>query len=243
MKKIILSTVCASLLAISAQADFLGAEAGIATWSSSMSGDIQDGSTSIDVEKDLGYGSSTTNSFFWAYLDHPIPLLPNVKIQQTNYTDDASNKINTKIEFNNKEYTVDTNVKSEITLDQTDVIAYWRILDNWINVDLGFNLKTIDGSVKINETNKSFNATIPMLYAKGRFDLPFTGLSAEADMSYISLSGNKITDMKAGIVYQTSFGLGATAGVRTENLTIDDVDDFNSDITISGAYAGVFYHF
>jgi len=247
MKKIILSSVCASLLAISAQADFLGAEAGIATWSSSLTGSMKGGSSTdsnIDVESDLGYGSKATNSFFWAYLDHPVPLLPNIKIQQTNYTDSAS-KVKS-VTFDGTTY--NGTVSSELTLDQTDIIAYWRILDNWVNLDLGFNLKTINGNIKLSatgssDTDKDFSATVPMLYAKGRFDLPFTGLSAEADMSYISYSGNKFSDFKAGVVYQTSYGLGATAGLRTENLTIDDIDDFNADLTISGAYLGVFYHF
>jgi outer membrane protein len=248
MKKIILSSVCASLLAISAQADFLGAEAGVATWSSSLSGDMSStGDLSIDVEKDLGYGSKATNSFFWAYLDHPVPLLPNIKIQHTNYTDSASNIISRDVTFDGKVYNLSSNVSSEITLDQTDLIAYWRILDNWVNLDLGINIKTIDGNIKLasatENTDKDFKATIPMLYAKGRFDLPFTGLSAEADLSYISYSGNKFTDFKAGVVYETSFGLGATAGVRTENIVIDDIDDINADLTISGGYLGVFYHF
>ena len=199
--------------------------------------------TTINMENDLGYNSKATNSFFWAYIDHPIPLLPNIKIQQTNFTDNASS---TKtIIIDNKAYS--GNIKSEITLDQTDIIAYWRLLDNWVNFDLGLNIKTIDGKINIDasndNTNKSFKATIPMLYAKARFDLPFTGFSAEADVSTISYSGSKFTDFKAGLVYQTTFGLGANIGLRTENITIDDIDDFNSNLTISGAYLGVFYHF
>ena len=246
MKKIILSTVCASLLAVSAQADFIGAEAGMAIWGAKTSGSIKgsvSGESNIDMENDFGYGSRTANSFIWAYIDHPVPLLPNIKIQQTNFTDDGSK--NNSITFDGTTY--NGNVKSELTLDQTDIIAYWRLLDNWVNFDLGFNIKTIDGNVKINatgsqETNKAFKATVPMLYAKARFDLPFSGLSAEADMSTISYSGNKFTDVKAGLVYQTSFGLGANIGIRTESLKIDDIDDFNSNLTISGAYFGVFYH-
>jgi len=246
-KKLILSTVCATLLSMSAQADFLGAEAGIATWSSALSGTIKGSSTgdsNINTENDLGYGSKATNSFFWAYIDHPVPLLPNIKIQQTNFSDNSSKVKN--ITFDGTTYT--GSIKSELTLDQTDIIAYWRILDNWINVDLGINIKTIDGNIKLeatgaSATDKSFKATIPMLYVKGKVDLPFTGFSAEADISTISYSGNKFTDFKAGVVYQSSFGLGATLGLRTENLKIDDIDNFNADLTMSGAYLGVFYHF
>jgi len=243
-KKIILSVVCASLLSLSAHADFLGAEAGYAVWGSSTSGNIQGGSSAdsnIDIEKTLGYDSTAVNGFFWAYLDHPLPLLPNIKIQHTNLKDDASKVVTSAVQFDGNTY--NAKVGSEITLNQTDVIAYWRILDNWVNVDLGFNLKTIDGNIKLNTTSKNFKATVPMLYAKGRFDLPFTGLSVEADISTISYSGNKFTDFKAGLVYQSSLGLGANLGVRTETLKIDDIDNFNSNLTVSGAYLGVFYHF
>ena len=84
MKKIILSTVCASLLTITANADFLGAEAGYALWTPALTGTIKNGSDLVDMEKDLGFGDKENNSFVWAYLDHPLPLIPNVKIQQTN---------------------------------------------------------------------------------------------------------------------------------------------------------------
>ena len=252
MKKIILSSICASLLTLSVQADIIGAEAGVSMWSASTSGSYKGsklGDTTIDVSNDLGYGSKSTNNFFWVYIDHPVPLLPNIKIQQTNFTDNSSKLLNKTIKFDNKTYTANSNIKSELTLNQTDIIAYWRILDNWVNFDLGLNLKSIDGNVKIedtnaqNNTNKSFKATVPMLYIKARFDLPLSGLSIEADASTISYSGNKFTDVKAGLVYQTSFGLGANIGIRNEQILIDNIDNFNSDLKISGAYLGMFYHF
>jgi len=111
------------------------------------------------------------------------------------------------------------------------------------------NFKVLDGNIKISDstatlaTNKDVSAIIPMLYGKARFDMPFTGLSVEADANYIGFSGSSFTDMKAGIVYETSYGLGVTAGYRIQNITIDDIDDTNSDMDIKGIYAGLFYHF
>ena len=241
MKKIILSTILTSTLAVSINADFLGAEAGYALWKPSLTGTIKGGSDqAINMEDDLGYGSNENNSFIWAYLDHPIPLLPNIKIQQTNYNVESSKIAN--ISFNGTSY--NTNVKSSFKLNQTDIIAYWRILDNWINLDLGIDIKNINGNIKLNTTtDKDFTVAVPLLYAKARFDLPFSGLSVEADISKISYSGNKLTDTKAAIVYQSSLGLGATFGIRNEKLVIDDVSDISTDLTISGTYLGIFYHF
>jgi hypothetical protein len=79
--------------------------------------------------------------------------------------------------------------------------------------------------------------------SSGGLDLPFTGLSVEADLSKVSFRGNSISDIKAGIVYESSFGLGATLGLRKENLVIDDIDGTYGTIDIEGVYAGLFYHF
>ncbi len=248
MKRVLLSATVALTLATSVQADFLGAEAGYAAWMPSISGTIKgEGILDVDInlENDLGYGEKNTNNFYWVYFDHFLPLIPNIKVQQTNFS--TSSSIATDIRFDGKHYK--NTVASELTLNQTDVIAYYRILDNWVNLDLGINIKVIDGNVKFDdnsvvaETDKNFKGYIPMAYAKARFDLPFTGLSVEADASYIGYSGSKFTDMKAGVVYETSYGLGILAGYRILNLTIDNVGGIYSDIDLKGAYAGLFYHF
>lgn len=249
MKKIILSTTAALLMVTSVNADFIGAEAGYAAWSSKLSGSIKGGSAGdadINLEDDLGFGSNESNSFFWAYIDHPLPLIPNLKIQKTSFSDSSSKNSTTGVTFDGKTY--NGTVNTGLTLDQIDLITYYRIMDNWVNLDLGINFKIIDGNIKLSatgtaDTDKDFNAVIPMLYAKARFDMPFTGLSIEADTSYIGLQGSSFTDMKAGIVYETSYGLGVTAGYRIQNVTIDDIDDTNTDMDIKGIYAGLFYHF
>jgi outer membrane protein len=247
MKKIILGAVCASLLTINADADFLGVEAGYALWNPAVTGTIQNGSDLVDVEKDLGFGEKETNSFMWAYLDHPLPLIPNIKIQQTKYSDKSSGTLSKNFTFAKKDFVISEATTSELTLNQTDIILYWRLLDNWVNLDVGIETKGIKGNIKIDSQTKhideDFSLVVPLAYAKVRFDLPFTGLSVEADIATVSYSGNSFTDTKAAIVYETSIGLGALAGYRNETLKLDDIDDTDADITISGMYAGVFFHF
>jgi outer membrane protein len=247
MKKIILSTLLASTLAVSVNADFLGAEAGYALWQSGLTGNIQNGTDTVDFEKDLGFTSSADNSFIWAYVDHPFPFLPNLKIQKTNYSDSATGTLNRNFSFAKTDLVISENATSEFTLDQTDVILYWRLLDNWVNLDIGFGLKNLNGNMKIDTTRKhideDFSVAIPLGYAKARFDLPFSGISVETDISTISYNGNKFSDIKTAVVYETFYGLGATAGYRAESVTLDDINDITVDIEVSGMYVGVFYHF
>jgi outer membrane protein len=226
MKKILLSAVMAtSIMTNTANADFLGAEAGYAVWQPTIDGNLRNGNHTINFNDNLGFGDKENNSFIWAYFDHFIPLIPNAKVQKTNYS--ATSTIDNK----------------ELTLNQIDMIVYYRILDNWVNLDIGLMIKDIAGNFKTDNGDIDFDISIPMVYAKARLDLPFTGLSVEADLSKVSFRGNSISDIKAGIVYESSFGLGATLGLRKENLVIDDIDGTYGTIDIEGVYAGLFYHF
>ena len=244
MKKNIVLLSLSAILALGASADTFGLEMGAAAWASKTSGNIEYKGDSIDLEKDLGYEDLNTN-FIWASFEHPIPLIPNIKIQHTKIEDTASKISN--VTFDNKSFS--GNISSSLQLNQTDFIAYYELLDNWVNLDVGINGKFIDASVGVKDTsttpasNKNLEYIIPMVYAKARFDLPFSGLSAETDLSYITYEDSEFYDLKGGLLYETSFGLGATAGYRMEKLQLDDISDVNSNIEIKGAYAGLFYHF
>lgn len=248
MKNIlIVSSIAALLCTSTSSADTLGTEVGYAAWNTKLTGNIRKGSDSFDFEDELGYGSHHTNGFLWAYVDHPVPLIPNLKIQATNFSDSGTGSIQTSKTFNGKTLNAGS-LSSSINFDQIDVIPYWRILDNWVNLDLGLNLKIIDGDISMTDNTSTIASTdlttiLPMLYVKARFDMPFTGLSVETDVSYISLAGNHFSDVKAGVVYESSLGLGATAGYRLQNITLDDIDNTYGKMDIKGIYAGLFFHF
>lgn len=244
MKKNIVLLSLSAVFALSASADTFGFEMGAAAWAAKTSGNIEYKSAGNDIglSKDLGYDDLNTN-FIWASFEHPIPLIPNIKIQHTKIEDSSSKVSN--VTFDNKNFS--GNVSSNLQLNQTDFIAYYELLDNWLNLDVGINGKFIDASVSVKDStqtsSKDLQYIIPMIYAKARFDLPFSGLSLETDLSYISYEDSEFYDFKGGLLYETSFGLGATAGYRMEKLQLDDISDVNSNIDIKGAYAGLFYHF
>ena len=241
-KNIVLLSLCATF-ALSASADTVGFEVGAAYWGAKTSGDFNYKGDTIDLEKDLGYGDKNTN-FIWASFEHPVPIIPNLKIQHTSF--DESQSTNTNKVFDGKIYSGVVN--SSIKLNQTDFILYYELLDNWINLDFGINAKYLNASFSMDSATQSASTTdlnyvVPMLYAKAKFELPLSGLSVESDISYISYDSSAFYDIKGGVSYETTFGLGATAGYRAEKLKIDDISDFNSDIDIKGFYAGLFYHF
>jgi outer membrane protein len=89
MKKNIVLLSLSAILALGASADTFGLEMGAAAWASKTSGNIEYKGDSIDLEKDLGYEDLNTN-FIWASFEHPIPLIPNIKIQHTKIEDTAS---------------------------------------------------------------------------------------------------------------------------------------------------------
>lgn len=243
MKKITLSL---ALVASVATADFIGLNAGAAYWNANTSGYFQYKGSQIDLERDLNYSDTNHTNFIWLSFEHPIPVLPNIKIQHTSLDDSATGTAN--VTFDNKTY--NGLVESSYQLDQTDLILYYELLDNWVNLDLGANFKYLDGEVSIKDSanivgqsNESLSVVIPMLYAKAKLDIPATGFSLESDLSYITYSGSQFYDFKAGVSYESSYGLGVTAGYRAQQLKLDDIKDAYSDIKIDGIYAGVFYHF
>ena len=248
MKKLLTTvSVLTAISLTSVHADFIGFEVGAGYWNAKTSGNFQKGTTKIDLEDDLNYGGSNGTNTFYAVFEHPVPLIPNIKIQQTNLTDSSQSTLSKAINFNNENFVINSDVQTSIKLNQTDFIIYYEILDNWVNLDLGLNVKYIDASVELNSitTNATddFSVYIPMLYGKAQFDLPFSGLSAETELSYIGYSGNSFYDAKVALQYEYSLGFGAELGYREIKLKLDDLDNFNSDIKFSGAYVSVFYHF
>jgi hypothetical protein len=49
-------------------------------------------------------------------------------------------------------------------------------------------------------------------------------------------------DFQATIGYESSLGAGVELGFRSLDLELDDIDDVAIDLTIEGAFIGVFYH-
>lgn len=240
MKKLILGAAIALLPLTGFSATILGIQAGAGTWKHDPSGQIStnlDGAgVTADLKNDLKL-SEDSEGYAYFSIEHPIPLIPNVKFVNTKLTSSGSGAVN--FDFNGVTYSSAVNTK--LQLDQTDIILYYEILDNVVSLDVGIDAKKIDGSVVVDTDITSFNETVPMLYVAAEIMLP-AGFTLNAEISKISSGGDSMTDTQAKLTYTTDYNLGVEVGVRTLSIDVD-VDSVKADIEFSGVFAGVYFKF
>jgi len=234
-----------------AHADFVGLYVGGGTWQQDFSGTLTDEDSGDQVNMESTLGLKDNNGMtFYAALEHPVPFLPNIRIEsidlQDTVTVDASD---TAFDFGGVSIAQDEAFTSDIDLSHLEYTMYYEILDNWVNLDLGISVKHFGNQVLIsnNTTNTAevidMSAYIPMVYAWGQFDLPFTGLSAGVGGSMVEYSGSSLRDLKAQLSYETDLGFGLELGYRQFGLDLDDVDGLTTDTQFDGAYLNVTFHF
>lgn len=247
MKKLTLLAALVATTVPLAHADtILGVYAGFGSWDSSYDGKAGEPSTTL---KDLGVNDHK-NKYYYIAIEHPIPVLPNIRLEHTDINSKQTATITTTFVIDGKTYTKGDEVSSEFDLTHTDATLYYELLDNWINFDLGLTARKFDGFVyakaKTATDGKKVNVdkTLPMLYGKVQFDLPFTGLSAGVEGNYVSYQGDKVTDYSAKVSYlfDSVLDVGLEAGYRKFSITVDD-DELKTKINLKGPYVAAIAHF
>ena len=250
MYRILLNLSFVALLstATAVHADTIfGVYAGAGSWQQKFSGDTTSGIINIDVEDDLGLDDETNNVFYVA-LEHPVPGIPNLRLQYVSLDTSASNTLTRTIDFNGTVFSVSDDIATQIELTQADAVLYYEVLDNWLSLDIGVNARYIDSTFGIASSTESasaqFTGVVPMLYGKARFDLPFSGAWAAIEAQGIGYSGNSLIDASALVGWESPLGLGAELGWRTYRLELDGADDFDQlNLDVSGLYAAINFHF
>ncbi|WP_163934983.1 TIGR04219 family outer membrane beta-barrel protein [Paraferrimonas sp. SM1919] len=246
MKYKTLALAAAISMTPAAHADMLGFVVGANAWNQSMTGKVQYGVSKIDTQEQLNIASETKPNFY-ADFEHPLPLIPNVRIQQSQIQLKGNNTLTQDIEFGGVVFPVSGNVESNIDFSHTDATIYYEILDNWVSVDVGLTARLFQGEASITsmaqQAKLGLDQALPMVYGKVKFELPLSGLYASVRGNGIGYSDKKFMDIEAAVGYETSIGLGLEAGYRQFELDFMDNDEEGADVKIDGAYLGVFYHF
>ena len=222
------------------QADVVGLGASVSYWKSDVTGQAANKNSVIDVENDLDL-ESDSNASGSLYLEHPVPVLPNVRLSSTSIQQSGRSALSTNYDVFTDVSGSGVDVKSELDLDELDLTLYYEVLDNWANLDLGLTARDMSGELIVRETSGSqrvsktkIDAVIPMGYLAVRFDLPMTGVSLGADGNFISYSGDSIYDANAYGQYEIS-ALQLRAGYRQMSIDYEDSDD-RLDIEIGGPF-------
>ena len=241
--KVLILSVLINTVATTASADFIGLKLGATHWAPDLTGSFSSGTT-IDVVGDLGLDDPSSSSV-QLILEHPIPLLPNIKYQRFKLESSGSNTPALGINFEGELF--DGNVTSTFDLTHNDIVLYYEVLDNWISLDLGVDFKRFDGEVGLIDSDSDktifIDETIPLLYLSARFDLPFSGFYIGADIMSIELGDSSAEDSTIMLGYQSGSGLGFEGGIKKFSIQLNDVNNLNTNLEYDGIYFNGYIQF
>lgn len=250
-KTALMLSLSGALLSSAVQADtLLGLYLGADGWRTSADGSF---ASSAQLQ-DFNFSDKTQASLYLA-LEHPVPLLPNIRLQHNKLEASGATDLTADFSFDGTLFTAGTDVQNNVDLTSTDYVLYYEIVDNdLLSLDLGINGKHLDGSVAVVETaangqvvRQNVSQIIPMLYSSVVIGLPLTGLDIFAQGSVISYDGSRLYDAQAGLAYALLDNLAVDMrlklGYRQVNLRLDDIDDLYTDLDFKGVFAGVEVHF
>lgn len=243
MKKTAIAAFLLAMTPVAAQADLLftvGAKASV--WNTEAGGQIDEG---VSVEKDGLNIDSDNGQQLTVFFEHPLPFIPNLKLKQTSLELEGDGNINAQF----ADQTFNENVTSTLDLSHSDLTLYWGLPlpVPFVDINFGLTARQFDGVAEVSGKTSSVNESVdldfvmPLVYGEVKIDSPF-GLYASADINYIGMGGNKLSDISYGIGYDLPIpvvDIGLEAGYRSINLKADkDLADIDTDFDVSGAYFG-----
>ena len=238
-----LACIAALVTPFSATADALSISIGGGIWNESPSGFIKKTTdpAEVDVESDL-FWDEESQGYVFVTLEHFVPIIPNFRLIHTSI--DHSGSGVTTFDFDGQTFTGD--VDNDISIETTDLIAYYEVLDNVVSLDLGLNIRNLKIDYTITSTGSttsdSVSETIPMLYALIGAS-PWPDLIISGELSYIAFEGNTVSDFTAKIAYTTEFFVGFEAGYRKQSFELDDASETDADLDFDGVFAGAYLKF
>jgi len=246
----VLGALFLGLSALWAQADILRVEVGASSWQQDYEGRVQDGADSLSLQQTLGYGDASGVGLYFV-LEHPIPFLPNVRLQRTELESSASRALDGQVEFDGEVYLVGADVASTLDLSHTDATLYYELLDNIVSLDVGLTVRKFDGGVQLSaagvSSGEGFDDVVPLMYVGARVDLPLTGLYLAADVNGFSVGDASLVDIEASLGMELGMelgmGLGVKLGYRNFDLDYEDDPDERADIQTTGIFVGAFLSF
>lgn len=222
MQKILKTMIGGAILASTLSADIARVELGAGAWAHTPSGEV--GVVEVTDQ------SEQTEAYIWALVKHPVPVIPNLRVEYTNASVG--------------------DVAGNMNFTQYDVVPYYNILDNtaWITLDLGLDIKMLEVSADTGSFSDDTDSIVfPLGYVRARVQVPFTGFGAEADVKYIEYSDNTIYDVRAKLDYTfTSFPViepGIEIGYRIQKIETTELLGTGMAVDFEGVYAGVMVRF
>ncbi|WP_448550978.1 TIGR04219 family outer membrane beta-barrel protein [Thalassotalea montiporae] len=260
MRKTLIAAGLASLMSTAAHADVVGLYIGAQIWDNEAEGIFGESGQ----QRDFNLGDEQQGSYFIA-VEHPIPLIPNVRIASTTLDTTGSTQITEPLEFDDQNFAAGAQVAASFDVSYIDYTLYYELFDNGLfSFDFGLTARDFDGDVTLSSQVTSNDSSgnpvsntvegkintseiVPMLYASTEVGLMFTGLSLFANGNFLSIDDHTLYDYQLGVNYAVvdniAIDVNLQAGYRSVKLELDDLDDLYSDLEFDGVFAGVTVHF
>jgi outer membrane protein len=254
MKKISLALLLAGSFA---SADFLSISGGAGIWQENISGYVKNGDTinylnnksaesdGNDKTGNLGLANEI-RPYIWAKIIHPIPFIPNIKVQYTNYSTsgDGIASGNVKV-FGRSIINVNDKVHTDLNINSYDATFFYEINPVIVDLEAGFGVNVLDSHTKVKSSSgissgKSITP-IPYLYAKTG-SIQILGCTIEAEGKYLNIPNKgHYYDYSAKLNYHLPFILldtSASIGYRYQDILGKDGDD-ETKLQFKGAFAEI----
>ena len=249
--KQILTGFLFTLLGISiASADTLGFRVGGGIWQPDGEGTFRHGADNFDLKNDLYLKDGEDQNYVYAFFEHPIPLIPNIRISQTSLAFDGAGTVGVGSHTFGSTDFAGTAVTSKMVLDHSDTTIYYSLLDNWFHLDLGLTAKKFDGKVSIIRASDGYtettniDKTIQLLYVAAGIELPFiNNLFFGIESHILSVGDHTVRDITTKISYTTDYFIGFEAGIRTFIMELDNLNGNTSNMEFTGSFANLYIHF
>ena len=239
---------CLWLTIGTAEAEFVGLNIGAHTSQSSNTFN-RNNVSSIDLVDDLNANNPAQTSMV-LILEHPISILPNIRYQGYNLYSAESFGVNLETSNNASAANAGKTTTTNFDLDHEDIVLYYQLLNNWIDLDMGVDLKRFDGQVSQAGTTGSsidVDETIPLLYLSARVDLPVNGLYVGANINAnvvdLGLSQSTAQDSTIMLGYESGKGIGIEGGIKSFSVELNDSDSLNTNLEYDGLFLNGYFNF
>lgn len=256
--------VATALLATPAYADLLSLSLGKSLWQGALTGESQSQADRARKLKPVDFNklALTQEEYpgYWLQLEHPLPLLPNVRVAYTQINSFRRVRDVSSISSGDGlSISTPQNIDTAMAFNTLDATFYYEVLDHWVNLDAGLSLRKLDGYLDVfyelgEQYPRNFphsytemNEIIPMLYSQAQLDIPGTGVFLQTRLNAISSGGDRFIDAEANIGYQWSgvpgLDIGLLLGYRKAQLALKKTGNLYADAQIDGVQGSFFVHF
>jgi len=236
MKKMLLAATFAALFTPQAAALFtftpqanntVGLYLGGQLWQSEASGIFDEKNALIDFHL-----KKEQQSNYFIAIEHPYPLLPNVRISRTTLDTTGKNNLTQEFSFGDESFTIGDVLDASFNVSYVDYTLYYELFDNGIfSFDFGLTARDFNGAITVTAGVTSThdedchgeepvvciitttdpvtpmgkiktNDIEPMLYLATNIRLPLTALNVFAQGDVLLIDDHSLYDYQIGLSYE-----------------------------------------